>query len=218
MFQNKSFQIALVISLILHSTIFFKLPYINLFAKRRSLKQVELSYIDEKEILPSLKLYKQEFPQKPSYQTSSKSVAPAPNVKNEQIFKNIKDIPIIKPEPPKPEIITVKKKITLPLVSDEKINNPVYLNYYQIVREKIKRAAYKNYTHLVNGEVYLSFIILNDGQLTDIRINHEKSSAYDYLKEVAEKSINDASPFPSFPKELGYPKLSFNVIISFETE
>jgi len=35
---------------------------------------------------------------------------------------------------------------------------------------------------------------------------------------VAEKSIFDASPFPAFPKDLDYPELSFNVIISFQIE
>jgi len=39
-----------------------------------------------------------------------------------------------------------------------------------------------------------------------------KSAASPYLKEIALKSVRDASPFPNFPKELDYEKLSFNVV------
>ena len=130
----------------------------------------------------------------------------------------VKNVPIRKPDFLRPEIIAVRKKITLPKIPDKKLTDPAYLNYYQTIREKIKRAAYQNYTRLVNGEVYLSFIILSNGQLKDARIIEEKSTPHTYLKEIAKKSIYDASPFLNFPKDLKYSVLSFNVIISFEVE
>jgi len=215
---NKSFKIALAISLIIHTTVLLRLPLINFFSTRRVEDKTELTYIKEQGILPSLKVYDEVFPEEPTSQPSSKTLAPPPYVESEKIFEPFKNIPINKPEFIKSEIIAVKKKITFPSVNDEKINNPVYLNYYQTIRERIKRAAYKNYTSLVNGEVYMSFIILSSGQLQNVRINEEKSTAYGYLKEIARKSIYDASPFPGFPEDLDYPELSFNVIISFEVE
>jgi len=218
MFSNRFFQIALTISLIAHTTIFFKLPPINFLRSRRTPDQVEISYIREKTKQPSLKFYNQEFSKKSSRQTSSKRVAPPPYIKKEQIFKKAERIPIEKPGFLKSEIITVKKKITLPALNDEKMTNPAYSNYYQMIREKIKRAAYHNYTHLLNGEVYLSFTILNSGQLRSVKINPEKSTPHAYLKEIAKKSIHDASPFSRFPQDLDYPELSFNAIISFEVE
>ena len=218
MFSDKYFKIALTISLLAHTTILLNLPAVKLSPLLRTKDQVEVTYLIEKPPLPSLEFYKQELPEKPSRQTTSKSVAPPPFVKRESIFQKVKNVPINKPEFHKPEIIAVKKKITVPVLTNEKITNPVYLNYYQIIREKIKRAAYQNYTRLVNGEVYLSFVILNDGQLRYAKINKEKSSNSTYLKDIAQKSIYDASPFPSFPKDLNYPELSFNVIISFEVE
>ncbi|KPK43025.1 MAG: hypothetical protein AMJ78_00215 [Omnitrophica WOR_2 bacterium SM23_29] len=218
MFFNKTFIIALTISLITHAAIFIKLPHLNLFSKRQAQKRIEVTYIKERAKSASLDTYTQKFPKKPSHQVSSKSVAPPPQIKKEQIFSKLDNIPIRKPKVTWPEIVAMKKKITMPSLSEKKMTNPVYLSYYQIIREKIKRAAYENYTRLVNGEVYLSFIILNDGQLKEERINERKSSPHSYLKEIAIKSIYDASPFPSFPKELDYPELSFNVIISFEVE
>jgi TonB family protein len=100
----------------------------------------------------------------------------------------------------------------------DKINNPSYIGYYQIVREKIKRSAYQNYTGTEIGEVTVSFIVSSDGYLRDLRLVEEKSSSTEYLRETALRSIKDASPFPEFPKELDYPQLSFNLAITFEIE
>jgi len=116
------------------------------------------------------------------------------------------------------QVLAIKKKISLPAIEMAKINNPSYISYYQIVREKIRRSAYQNYTHNETGEVYISFIITNDGYIKDVRLAEEKTMANDYLKNIALRSIKDASPFPNFPKELDYPQLSFNIIISFEIE
>ena len=116
------------------------------------------------------------------------------------------------------EVMAIKKKISLPAIEMAKIDNPNYISYYQIVREKIRRSAYQNYTHNETGEVYVSFIISNDGDIKDVRLAEEKTTANDYLKNIALRSIRDASPFPNFPKELDYPQLSFNIIISFEIE
>ena len=132
--------------------------------------------------------------------------------------KLLRDQTIIKPAVIQPDIIAVKKKITLPPVDLEKINNPTYVTYYQLVREKIRRAAYQNYSRGETGVVYLAFVISTNGILRDVRLIEEKSSVNYYLRETALRSIRDASPFPAFPKELDYPQLSFNVIISFELE
>jgi TonB family protein len=66
--------------------------------------------------------------------------------------------------------------------------------------------------------VYLSFIISTEGYLREVRLVEEKSSFSPYLREIALRSIKEASPFPDFPKELDYPQLTFNVVISFEIE
>jgi TonB family protein len=114
--------------------------------------------------------------------------------------------------------MAIKKRISLPAIEMAKIDNPSYISYYQIVREKIRRSAYQNYVHSETGEVYISFIISNDGYILGVHLVEEKTSANDYLKNVALRSVKEASPFPNFPKELDYPQLSFNIIISFEIE
>jgi TonB family protein len=99
-----------------------------------------------------------------------------------------------------------------------KINSPVYLSYYQIGREKIKRAAYSNYTRAEEGEICISFVVSSDGHISAVKLIEEKSSQSAYLRNIAFRSVQEASPFPKFPKELDYPQLTFNIVISFEIE
>ncbi|MCM8789636.1 MAG: TonB family protein [Candidatus Omnitrophica bacterium] len=125
---------------------------------------------------------------------------------------------LLRPEFSEPDVIAVKKKITIPSFELEKISSPQYMNYSGLVREKIKRAAYQNYGGQDTGEINVSFIISSDGQLKDVKVIEEKSDFSEHLRQIAVASVRDASPFPSFPRELNYSQLSFNVVISFEIE
>jgi TonB family protein len=136
--------------------------------------------------------------------------------KNEKL--GAKQPGLTKPQRLKPDIISVKKRIILPPIGTEKIKNPSYLSYYQLVREKIKHAAYQNYSITEEGEVYLSFVISSAGAAEKLNLIENKSSSSKYLKQIALKSLKDAADFPAFPKELDYPRLSFNVVISFEID
>jgi len=230
MFSDRVFQITLLISLIAHTVILFQNANLNLFSNNKKDQKMEVSYIKEpkKELEPLKAAAPLPVPKKEPFlklppNITAKKRTPPPFIDKQDLFNkresNILPEPTFtKPAFIKPDIIAVKKKITLPPIDIDKINNPSYIGYYQIVREKIKRAAYQNYTHAETGEVYLSFIISCDGYLKEIRLSEEKSSSSSYLKETALRSVKDASPFPNFPKELDYPQLSFNVIISFEIE
>jgi len=228
MFSERVFQITLLISLITHGVILFQNPNLNPFPAHKQEQKLEVSYVKPpKETEATLKTQrptnKEPFLKLSSKITADKRIPP-PFIDKESIFKgdnkmfSRRDIAFSKPAFIKPEIIAIKKKITLPPIDTTKINNPSYISYYQIVREKIKRAAYQNYTGREVGEVTISFAISNNGYLKDLRLIEEKSSSTAYLREVALKSIKDASPFPNFPKELDYPQLSFNLTITFEIE
>ncbi len=229
MFSDRVFQVALVVSLVIHGAFLFHNPNFNLFNVITNKKEeaLEISYVKKEAELKEKtreNLQKRELVKIPSKVTASK-VSPPPFIeidkeilarKNREVLTRQPDI--TRPAFIKPDVIAVKKKITLPTVDIDKIDNPSYLSYYQIVREKIRRAAYQNYTRTDSGEVYLSFVISREGFLTDVRLVEEKSSSSKYLREVALRSIREASPFPDFPKDLDYAQLSFNVIISFEIE
>lgn len=231
MFSDKAFTITLVLSAITHGIILFQNPNLNLniFPKDKKEPVLEVSYVKSPQETQATKEYPKTtlLKKEPFLKLSSKITAnktnPPPYIDRENIFKKNREIisqkyAFYKPAFVKPDIIAVKKKITLPPIDLDKIDNPSYISYYQIVREKIRRAAYQNYTRTEVGEVYLSFLIFSDGSLKAMQLIEEKSSSSPYLRGIALRSIKEASPFPNFPKELDYPQLSFNVVISFEIE
>lgn len=233
MFYERALPIAFAVSLCTHGVILLQNPALSLLIapKAKNNSTLEVNYL--KDIKEEVKHNKLSLPKaqasgkEPFFDLSSKITAakvnPPPFVNREDIFKGARKIGspeklITKPAFSKPEIGVTKKKISLPPIDLDKIDNPSYISYYQIVREKIRRSAYQDYSRAEVGEVYLSFLISQDGLLKQARLVEEKSSFSPYLREVALRSIKEASPFPSFPKELDYPQLSFNVVISFEIE
>jgi len=232
MASNHLIQITFGISLLAHGAIFIQSPsLINSLAIVSKEQKMEVRYIKESlevKQLPknqsNLNIQKASSREDPFLKLNSKIVAgrkiPPPYI---QVSKRPKVLPDNFLEIPKPDFSSsdlsiIKKKITLPPIEMAKINNPSYISYYQVVREKIRRSAYQNYTQNETGEVYVSFIISNDGYIRGVRLVDERTTANDYLKNIALGSVKDASPFPNFPKELDYPQLSFNIIISFEIE
>lgn len=237
--ENKFFRKAIIFSVGVHGVILLTAPDFGLLSIQKKAKEVEITYVRAKQelkktlrnaprpvvqgdiTLPDVptKLTGQHLP--PPQYAQSPEVAQA----KQNILRPVKEMPrgggFAKPAFSKPDFVVVKKKVTLPSINLnnlDKINNPTYVSYYQVVREKIRRAAYQNYGKTEEGEVYLSFIISSDGGIRDIRLVDEKSSGNSYLRETALRSIRDAAPFPAFPKDLDYPELSFNIVISFEIE
>ncbi len=228
MSSDRIFQIAFIISLAAHGVVLFQNLNLSILPKVKKEQKIEISYIKEPSKTEKDVCLRRAIPRKESFLKISAKITPEfkvppPFTDKENIFKKTipavsQDSIFIKPVFIKPDIIAIKKKISLPPIDLEKINNPAYISYYQIVREKIKRAAYQNYNRNETGSAYISFVISNIGELKNIQLIEEKSSSNQYLKDVALKSISDAAAFPSFPEELDYAQLSFNVIISFEIE
>ena len=240
MISDRLLQITLAISIFVHGVIILPRANFNPFTPAPKIQEIAVRYIKENPLAKPLP--KNSFQPgrqrlmpgpEPFLKLDSKIVigtrrAPLPYIEQENsssgskalasTIQSRKPTGFSKPTFINSQVLAIKKKITLPAIEMAKIDNPGYISYYQIVREKIRRSAYQNYTHNETGEVYASFIISNDGYIKDVRLAEEKTTLNDYLKNIALKSIRDASPFPNFPKELDYPQLSFNIIISFEIE
>lgn len=229
MYSERVFQIALLVSLLTHAVILSQNANFSLLTQHRKDQSIKIKYVKQQaaEAKTSQKKYslskREPFLKLPSKITLQEKLPP-PFMDKEDIFRS-NNLPkrkedfFAKPTLISPDAVSIRKKITLPPIEmDNKINNPTYISYYQLVREKIKRAAYQNYIGKEVGEVTISFIISEDGYLKDLRLIEEKSSPSAYLRDIALTSVKDASPFPNFPKELDHPKLSFNLAITFEIE
>ena len=228
MHTERIFQIAFALSLAAHSAVIFQ--NINSFniplpreKENRKGAAFQVVYVKQRS----------DFRKPPAMSTEdallnvpvkigNQRSVPLPQVDKDRIFGRdnsfLKDLGFLKPGDAKPDIISIKKKITLPPIDANKIKSPTYLSYYQYVREKIRRAAYQNFSKTETGEVYLSFVVSATGALRETIINEDKSSKSSYLRQISLRSLRDSEPFPNFPKDLDYPQLSFNVIISYQIE
>ena len=104
----------------------------------------------------------------------------------------------------------------LHLSNEEK---PLYLAYYQSIREKIRKSAYAHYPHGVQrGQILLTFVLFSDGKLKEIVAKDENPFQNRRLKELSIRSVIDASPFPPFPGGLKRSFVSFRVMITFVGE
>ena len=235
MSSGRLLRVTFTISLITHGAILLPSPNFNPFTPAPKIQKIQVRYIKENpQAKPLPKFSSQSDLQRISTKsepflkldakiiTGNRSTPPSyiqqENTPSELRVLSNKPSGFAKPAFTSPDLAAIKKKISLPPIQMAKINNPSYISYYQVVREKIRRSAYQNYTKNETGEVYISFIISSNGYLKDVHMIGEKTTANDYLKDVALRSVKDASPFPNFPGELDYPQLTFNIIISFEIE
>ncbi|MFA5146449.1 MAG: energy transducer TonB [Candidatus Omnitrophota bacterium] len=101
------------------------------------------------------------------------------------------------------------------------VNEPVYgkgyIDYYQLIREKIKEELKYRYRRWYKeGDVILNFILKSDGTLIGFDTDKAASTGDARLAEIASLSIKQASPFPPFPEGLPFPQMSFTVTVSFK--
>jgi hypothetical protein len=107
-------------------------------------------------------------------------------------------------------------RVSITPIKSEKINNPVYAAYNEMVRERIKERVYANYDKMERGTVYLTFLLDEHGVLKAARIIGEKTDASDHLQEIAIRSLREASPFPPFLKGMNLTEYPFNIEIQYE--
>lgn len=221
--ENKIFNIAIAVSLLVHFTVLLRLSQHKHQPKINPRKKTEITYqrikkVDaqkEKEaIKPSKSIQERKLTKTPKALLKDDPTISTPLVKD--MAKLDGKFKLDQKHSVKIETKPVQRKISVPELKSEKINNPVYLNYYQVVRSRIKDRAYDNYSKIESGSVYLTFVLFSDGTLKQIKLIEERTTANQYLKDVGLRSIQEASPFPAFPPDLKYPELSFNVVISFE--
>lgn len=223
--SDKFFTIGLLVSLVLHGFVF-----VDFVKNKEKIKKLEELKKQTKEEVVREMLFKKQKPKhqpvsarkymqkvsakKDIQRESERGVVPVPLVKEK--FKLPSQFQTFERKPQKLAGVKVERQVAVPVIKSGKINSPAYVTYYQIVRDRIRQKAYNNYLQLKSGDVYLTFVLLANGQLKDIKIIEEHTSDNEYLKQVGIKSVKEAGPFPSFPEDLKYPELTFNVVISFQ--
>ena len=107
-------------------------------------------------------------------------------------------------------------RVSIRPITSEKINNPVYAAYNEMVRDRIKEKVYQNYDKMERGNVYLTFLVDDQGVLKAAQIIPEKTNASEHLQEIAMKSLREASPFPACLKGMNLWEYPFNIEIQYQ--
>lgn len=206
-------NVALIISLLFHTAIFAtKLPLFwtnKIPETKKKINEIEITPKTIEKIKKTIKRKK----------IGLEKTKPLPYVENimSKLTEN-KNFSTLK----KPQIF---KKTTKEILFSETAENnkklkknPAYMDYYRLVREKIRANAYHNYNSNKNGKILASFFVFSNGMLKNIHLN-SKSANNEILKKITLKSINESAPFPPFPAELKeYSQLRFNISIYFRSK
>jgi len=90
-----------------------------------------------------------------------------------------------------------------------------YIQYYELLRERIKQSVAVNYSSEKEaGSVDVIFTLKRNGRLERIALS-DACVASGSLRRIAEKSIKNAAPFPPFPEKLESENLTFSIAIIF---
>ncbi|UCD15620.1 MAG: TonB family protein [Candidatus Omnitrophota bacterium] len=212
----KSWNLALVISMVVHlSFLAGILPFFrgeDIFVDKKKSKDLE---IIPQDIVENIE---EDSP------ADFQEIKPPPYIDNfikKIMVKDEKDFSLSKPqiiEKNMKEVVLSDKLLEISMdvfLNKELKENPVYMSYYQAIREKVRKNAEYYYNNRDKGEVFLNFTILSDGQLKDLHLKEESQSSQNLINSALQ-SVKAASPFPVFPEELkDYPYFQFDLLIEF---
>ena len=111
--------------------------------------------------------------------------------------------------------IQASYRVSMTHIKSEKINNPAYAAYNEMVRSRIEEKVYANFSKMEGGTVYLTFVLASDGTLKASQIIEAKSRATKNLQDISMKSLKQAQ-FPPFLKGMTLPEYTFNIEIQYQ--
>ena len=224
--SQKFFITGIFTSIIVHILLIVALSLTDSTFKKKPIKPIEVTYqsIKTKKAKPIEKgkskikeVQRTELPKKIN-------VIDKDFVQDFAIMADIKEISKIpssvridKKRSPQFKASDLNRRIAIPVLKFEKMTNPKYLSYNHDLSQRIRNRALSNLmrANFDVGEVYLTFVLSSKGILKQVKVIEEKSEASSFLKEIALRSVREASPFPPYSKELNYPELTFNLLIYF---
>lgn len=240
MYENKSFQLAVLISILIHFAVFLSAPHVGVISIKEAIPVIKISYVKPKEKEKEVKKEAVKntgkiIGQKPQYLPPLAPQA-LPDVGKDDILNppHGAETPII-PKQTEGEAVgsdaqassgraviqssSGKKFETI--INEEKDSGrkATYIGYYRSVRERIRYYADRNYIREGSsgeGEVFISFTVTSKGELLQVAVIEKRSIEDPLLRNIAINSVRDASPFPGFPHGMNQYQITFNVVISFE--
>jgi TonB family protein len=233
MYENKSFQLAVLISILVHFAVFLSAPHMGVISIKETIPVIKIAYVKPK-AKEVVKNTGKIIGQKPQYLPPLAPQA-LPDVKKDDILNPPgAETPVI-PKQAEVEAVGSNAQISSgraviqsssgkkfeTIINEEKDSGrkATYIGYYRSVRERIRYYADRNYIRegsTGEGEVFISFTVTSKGELLQVAVIEKRSIEDPLLRNVAINSVRDASPFPAFPQSMNQYQITFNVVISFE--
>ena len=239
MYDNKSFQLAVLISILIHFAVFLSAPHMGVISIKETIPIIKISYVKPKEKEREArkevgKNIGKVIGQKPQYLPPLAPQA-LPDVEKEDILNPQGAETHVIPKQAEGKAVgsdiqvssgraviqsNSGKKFEI-IVNEEKDSGrkATYIGYYRSVRERIRYYADRNYIRegsTGEGEVFISFTVTSKGELLQVAVIEKRSIEDPLLRNIAINSVRDASPFPAFPQGMNQYQITFNVVISFE--
>lgn len=221
-----TFKISLAVSVLVHAALFF--PFFNI---RFSKKQIftpypQISYVNfvnlRTDVFKQEAVPKKETPPPNGSKTIQQKTTSKENIVKEKELPGQSEKAALKTEDKYVKIQKSIKKEQPEKIEDKANVNQAdskeelaYQSYYKAIRELIRRSV-KYPKRQVEGDVYVSFTLFNDGRIKKVSILDEESTDNPILKDAVLKGIDDAAPYPPFPDNLKKESLNLSVIISFK--
>ncbi|MGB2601093.1 MAG: TonB C-terminal domain-containing protein [Candidatus Omnitrophota bacterium] len=198
MFTDPLFRIAFTISLAAHIAVIAPTYLVSDKVEKPETEVVELNYmlINDPAIAIEEEIY------------SSAKVDE--NMKDEEEDR-ISDTTVMDSPSQKEMYLSEEIRETAQKVQEQR--EKAYLEYFNLIREKIRTRVYSSGSSSEDGIVEVVFTLSRDGCLA--RVNKAFSNLSRDVRMSVIRALRRAQPFPPFPVELGNAPITFSLTIRF---
>ena len=197
--MNIAFKIAILISIAVHGAILAPYALFHQNDNYENLSDVNINYI----IIQKPELAVEEE----NMEESVKIVDQYSSLKRDEVLPLKQHVLSLQKEESKPEELSaepVEEQIKV-----LEIDQTALLEYYNLIREKIRAEMYKS-SGRKKGEVTIIFTISPNGDLLNIDSIQTGQSSF---SNRMTRSIHKVTPFPPFPKEFGLQPITFSLTV-----
>ena len=88
--------------------------------------------------------------------------------------------------------------------------------YAQNILKKINEKSYIYYNSVNESKAIVNFTVKDNGKISKINVDEEKSIDDRYLRKLAIKAVKRAAPFGKFPEDSPKEQIEFSIVIDFK--
>ncbi len=200
MFTDPLFRLAFAVSLVAHIAVIAPAYFASNTAERAESRQIELNYILIKDA--SIAMEEEVY----SADQDNEAVESAEHCSSSGITVM---------DSPSQQEIYLSQEVRETPKDLQRQEEKAYLEYFNIIREKIRARVYSSGVSDEEGVVEVVFTVSSDGRL--VYINKVDTTLSRDIKKSVINAMRRAQPFPPFPAELGKKPITFFLSIEFSS-